>query len=80
MNKLNVGFGSILAAERIIAIAPPGNATMNRLKNKAKEQDRLIDLTFGRKTRSIIIMDNNHIILSAIQFETVSNRYGKIEN
>jgi len=72
---LNIGFGSTVAAERVIAIVSPNSAPMKRLKDEAKEEKRLVDATHGRKTRSIIVMDSNHIVLSAIQPETVSQRY-----
>ena len=74
-NLLNIGFGNTVIAERVIAIAVPNSAPMKRLKDEAKEDRRLIDVTHGRKTRSIIILDSNHIVLSAIQAETISQRY-----
>ncbi|QTA80971.1 Uncharacterized pritein, DUF370 [Desulfonema limicola] len=72
---LNIGFGSTVIADRVVAIVSPNSAPMKRLKDEAKEDKRLIDATYGRKTRSIIIMDSNHIVLSAIQSETISQRY-----
>jgi len=72
---LNIGFGSTAVVERIVAIVSPNSAPMKRLKDEAREDRRLIDATHGRRTRSIIIMDSNHIILSAIQSETISQRY-----
>ena len=74
-NLLNIGFGNTVAAERVVAIVSPNSAPMKRLKDEAKDEKRLIDATHGRKTRSIIIMDSNHIVLSAIQAETISQRY-----
>lgn len=71
---LNIGFGNYVMADRIIAIVNPNSAPMKRLKEEAKETKRLIDATQGRKTRSIIITDSNHVILSAIQAETVAQR------
>ena len=71
---LNIGFGNFVIADRIIAIVNPNSAPMKRLKEEAKETKRLIDATQGRKTRSIIITDSNHVILSAIQAETVAQR------
>lgn len=71
---LNIGFGSTVVAERVIAIVSPNSAPMKRLKDEAKEEKRLVDATHGRRTRSIIITDSNHIILSAIQAETISQR------
>jgi hypothetical protein len=72
---LNIGFGNTVVAERVIAIVSPNSAPMKRLKDEAKDEKRLIDATQGRRTRSIIIMDSNHIVLSAIQAETISQRY-----
>ena len=74
-NLLNIGFGNTVVAERVIAIVSPNSAPMKRLKDEAKDEKRLIDATQGRRTRSIIIMDSNHIVLSAIQDETISQRY-----
>jgi regulator of extracellular matrix RemA (YlzA/DUF370 family) len=74
-NLLNIGFGNTVIAERVVAITVPNSAPMKRLKDEAKEDRRLIDVTHGRKTRSIIILDSNHIVLSAIQAETISQRY-----
>ncbi len=71
---LNIGFGNFVVANRIIAIVNPNSAPMKRLKEEAKETKRLIDATQGRKTRSIIVTDSNHVILSAIQAETVAQR------
>ena len=74
-NLLNIGFGNTVVAERVIAIVSPNSAPMKRLKDEARDEKRLVDATHGRKTRSIIIMDSNHIVLSAIQAETISQRY-----
>jgi regulator of extracellular matrix RemA (YlzA/DUF370 family) len=72
---LNIGFGSTLVAERVVAIVSPNSAPMKRLKDEARNDNRLIDATHGRRTRSIIILDSNHIVLSAIQAETISQRF-----
>lgn len=72
---LNIGFGSTVVAERVVAIVSPNSAPMKRLKDEAKNEQRLIDATHGRRTRSIIIVDSNHVILSAIQAETISQRF-----
>ena len=72
---LNIGFGSSVVADRVVAIVPPNSAPMKRLKDEAKDDKRLVDATHGRKTRSIIIMDSNHVVLSAIQAETISQRF-----
>ncbi len=71
---LNVGFGNMVAAARIIAIVDPGSAPMKRLKDEAKQAGRLVDATNGRRTRSIIVTDSNHVVLSAIQTETIAQR------
>jgi regulator of extracellular matrix RemA (YlzA/DUF370 family) len=72
---LNIGFGNTVVAERVVTIVDPNSAPMKRLKDEAKKDNRLVDATHGRKTRSIIIMDSNHVILSAIQAETISQRF-----
>ena len=77
---LNVGFGNTVVAERVIAIMPPNSAPMKRLKDEAKDDKRLLDATHGRKTRSIIVMDSNHIVLSAIQAETISQRFATLKD
>jgi hypothetical protein len=74
-NLLNIGFGSTIVAERVVVIASPNSAPMKRLKNEAKEDKRLVDASHGRRTRSIIVTDSNHIVLSAIQAETISQRF-----
>jgi extracellular matrix regulatory protein A len=74
-NLLNVGFGNTVVAERVVAIVSPNSAPMKRLKDEARDEKHLVDATHGRRTRSIIIMDSNHIVLSAIQAETMSQRY-----
>ncbi|MCL2155711.1 MAG: DUF370 domain-containing protein [Leptospirales bacterium] len=71
---LNIGFGNAVVAERIIAVITPSSASGKRIREEARESNMLIDATHGRKTRSIIIMESNHIILSAMQPETLSNR------
>ena len=76
---LNIGFGSTVVSDRVVAIVSPNSAPMKRLKDDAREEKRLIDATHGRRTRSIIIMDSNHVVLSAIQAETVSQRYALLK-
>ena len=76
---LNIGFGSTVVADRVVAIVSPNSAPMKRLKDEAREEKRLIDATHGRRTRSIIVMDSNHVVLSAIQAETVSQRYALLK-
>jgi len=76
---LNIGFGSSVVSERIVAIVSPNSAPMKRLKDEARDEKRLIDATHGRRTRSIIVMDSNHVVLSAIQAETISQRYATLK-
>ena len=76
---LNIGFGSSVVTERIVAIVSPNSAPMKRLKDEARDEKRLIDATHGRRTRSILVMDSNHIVLSAIQAETISQRYATLK-
>ena len=76
---LNIGFGNTVAAERVVAIVAPNSAPMKRLKDEARDERRLVDATHGRRTRSIIIMDSNHVVLSAIQAETISQRFVNID-
>jgi regulator of extracellular matrix RemA (YlzA/DUF370 family) len=71
---LNVGFGNMVMASRVVAIITPSSAPTKRLKEEAKESRKLIDVTQGRKTRSIIITDSDHIVLSAVEAGTVANR------
>lgn len=77
---LNIGHGSSVVADEVIAILSPNSAPMRRLRDEAKEEKRLIDATHGRKTRSIIIMRNNHIVLSASQTDTIAQRYTAIKD
>ncbi|HNV70570.1 MAG TPA: DUF370 domain-containing protein, partial [Candidatus Ozemobacteraceae bacterium] len=72
---LNVGFGNVVVANRIVAIVSPGSAPMKRLKEEARESGKLIDATYGRKTRAILVTDSDHIILSAINPETAALRF-----
>lgn len=71
---INIGFGSIVAANRIISILSPESAPIKRLIQEARDGGRLIDATFGRRTRAVIICDSDHVILAAVQPETVANR------
>jgi len=75
---LNIGFGNTVVAERVVAIVTPNSAPMKRLKDEARDANRLIDATCGRKTRAIIITDSRHVILSAIQAETISLRFATL--
>ena len=72
---INIGFGNIVSANRVIAIVSPESAPIKRIINDARDRGELIDATYGRRTRAVIVMDSGHIILSAIQPETVANRF-----
>jgi len=75
LNKtVNIGFGNIVVANRIVAVIGPESAPVKRIIQEAKESKRLIDATYGRRTRAVIITDSEHIILSSIQPETISGR------
>lgn len=77
---LNIGFGNTVVATRVVAIVTPSSAPMKRLKEEARGDGKLIDATQGRKTRSIIITDSDHIILSALQAETIAQRFESEED
>ncbi|GAB6038348.1 DUF370 domain-containing protein [Fundidesulfovibrio butyratiphilus] len=72
---LNIGFGNFVVKSRVVAIVNPASSPMRRLREEAREAKLLVDATQGRKTRSIIVTDSNHILLSAIQAETISQRF-----
>ena len=74
MQLINIGFGNIVSAERIISIVSPDSAPIKRIVQEAKDGKNAIDATYGRRTRSVIIMDSGHIILSAVQPETIAGR------
>ena len=81
MKLVNIGFGNIVSASRVIAIVSPESAPIKRIIQEARENNILIDATYGRKTRAVIIADSGHIILSAVQPETVAGRLGeKVED
>lgn len=72
---INIGFGNIVSAHRVIAIVSPESAPIKRIIGDAREGGHLVDATYGRRTRAVIIMDSGHVVLSAIQPETVANRF-----
>ena len=74
MKFINVGFGNMVAADRVVALANPESAPIKRLIQDSKDDGRAIDVTCGRRTRAVIITDSEHVILSAIQTETIANR------
>ena len=77
MQLINIGFGNIVSANRIISIVSPESAPIKRLVQEAKDSKMAIDATYGRRTRAVIIMDSGHVILSAVQPETVGGRIDK---
>ena len=74
MKLINIGFGNMVSASRLVAIVSPESAPIKRIIQDAKEHGTLIDATYGRRTRAVIITDSDHVILSAVQPETVANR------
>lgn len=72
---INVGFGNIVAANRIIAIVDPDSAPIKRIIQEARDRGSLIDATYGRRTRAVVITDSGHVVLSAVQPETVAHRF-----
>ncbi len=74
MKLINIGFGNVVSAGRVIAIVSPESAPIKRIVQEARDRGMLIDATYGRRTRAVIIMDSDHVILSAILPETVAHR------
>ena len=75
MKLINIGFGSMVAANRLLAIVAPDSAPIKRVVQEARERGMLIDASYGRKTKAVILMDTDHVILSAIPTETISARW-----
>lgn len=74
MKLINIGFGSMIAADRLLAVVAPDSAPIKRAVQEAKERGMLIDASYGHKTKAVILMDTDHVILSAVTPETISNR------
>ena len=74
MKMINIGFGNVVCAERMIAVVSPDSAPVKRIVQEARERAVLIDATYGRRTRAVIVMDSDHVVLSALQPETVASR------
>ena len=74
MKLINIGFGNMVSAGRLIAIVSPDSAPIKRMVQEARDRGVLIDATYGRRTRAVLSMDNDHLVLSALQTETVANR------
>lgn len=79
MKLINIGFGNMVSANRLIAIVSPESAPIKRIVQEAREKGMLIDATYGRRTRAVIIMDSDHVVLCAVQPETVANRLDEDE-
>ena len=80
MQLINIGFGNLVSADKIVAIVAPDSAPIKRIIQDAKEQGLLIDATYGRKTRSVIITQREHVVLSAINPESIGNRVSAEES
>ncbi len=74
-NLVNIGFGNFVNSTRVLTILSPDSAPVKRLKDEARVEKKLVDATYGRRTRAVIIMDSNHVILSSVQPETIANRF-----
>lgn len=74
MKLINIGFGNMVSANRLVAIVSPESAPIKRIIQDAKDRGTLIDATYGRRTRAVLVTDSDHVILSAVQPETVANR------
>ena len=79
MKLLNIGFGNMVSADRLIAIVSPDSAPIKRMIQESREKGLLIDGTYGRRTRAVILMDSDHVVLSAIQPETIATRLNSRE-
>ena len=80
MKPINIGFGSMISASRVLAVVAPDSAPIKRVVQEARERGMLIDASYGRKTKSVILMDTDHVILSAITPEAVSTRWTDKQN
>ncbi|MCZ6570261.1 MAG: DUF370 domain-containing protein [Deltaproteobacteria bacterium] len=74
MKLINVGYGNVVVAQRVVAVIGPNAAPIRRLRDEARERGKLVDATQGRKTRSIIVTDSDHVVLSAVQADTIRQR------
>ena len=79
MKLINIGFGNMVSAQRLVAVVSPESAPIKRIIGDSKEKGCLIDATYGRRTRSVIITDSEHVILSAVQPETIASRLNDTE-
>ncbi len=74
MKFINIGFGNLISASRVIAVVSPESAPTKRMVQEAREQGALIDATYGRRTRGVLVMDNDHVVLSALSPDAIANR------
>lgn len=77
MKLVNIGFGSMISGQRVVAMLSPDSAPIKRLAQEARERGNLVDASFGRKTQAVLIMDSGHVILSSLSPETLSGRFGE---
>ena len=80
MKLINIGFGNLVSADRLVAVVGPDSAPLKRMVQESRERGMLIDATYGRRTRAVILTDSDHVILSALQPETVANRFNDRED
>ena len=76
MKLINIGFGNMVSAERLVAVISPDSAPIKRIIKEAREQGRLVDASYGRSTRAVLIMDSDHVVLSGLPFEKLAPRFG----
>ena len=76
MKLINIGFGNLVSADRLVAVVGPDSAPIKRMVQESRERGMLIDATYGRKTQAVLVMDSDHVVLSALQPETISKRFG----
>ncbi len=79
MRLLNIGYGNVVVASRVVAVVGPSAAPIRRLREEARDRGKLVDATQGRKTRSVIVTDSDHVVLSAVQAETIALRLAESE-
>ena len=80
MKLLNIGFGNLVSSTRLLSVVSPDSAPVKRLVQEARDRGMLIDASFGRKTRSVLVMDTDHVILSALEPKTIANRFQNENN
>ncbi|MBQ3567278.1 MAG: DUF370 domain-containing protein [Oscillospiraceae bacterium] len=80
MQLINIGYGNMISSSKLVAVVSPESAPIKRLVQDARDDGRLVDATYGRRTRAVIIMDSDHVILSAIQPETITARFDNSDN